>query len=122
MTSFLRKSVLATALVASSLASATPAMADPYYGRRGGDTTGAAIAGGIVGLAIGAIIASSGRREHDRRYRDGYYDRRDGDVYYRDGRYYEREQNYRGRDEDCDEDERRGYERRGYRGGYYRGY
>jgi hypothetical protein len=65
----IRKAVLATALGAATLTAASPAMADGY--RRGGDTTGAAIAGGVIGLALGAAIASGSR---DRDY-DGYYAR-----------------------------------------------
>ena len=72
----LRTLILTGGLAALALASATPALADrgPYRGGRG-DSTGAAIVGGIVGLAIGAAIASSDRND---RYRDrddgGYYD------------------------------------------------
>ncbi len=75
-----RKAVLAGALGAATLTAASPAMADHY--RRGGDTTGAAIAGGIVGLALGAAIASNGR------------DRYDDDGYYYDRRAYPRYRNY----------------------------
>jgi len=113
--SIFKKATLATVLGATALTAATPAMADPYYGhhRRGGDTTGAAIAGGIIGLALGAIVASSvnNNRHDDYRYRyadrgwtwrDGYYWDREGRRYYRDGR-------------PCDE--RDGYyNRRGYDG------
>ena len=114
----LRKTTLAAALAATAVAGATPAMArDHYYGHRGGDTAGAAIAGGIIGLALGAIIASS--NNHDRRdryydnrvYRDGYYYDRDGYRYDRDGYRYDRD------------NRRDDYYRRGYRDdGYYRGY
>jgi hypothetical protein len=70
MTQFFKKTVMVTALAASTFAAvaATPAMADPYHGeyrRGGGDAVGAAVVGGIVGLAIGAAIASD---HHDRRY------------------------------------------------------
>lgn len=118
-----RKATLATVLAATAITSATPAMADPYYrGHRGGDATGAAIAGGIIGLALGAIIASSANRSHDRyadrgwTWRDGYYWDRQGRRFDRDGR-------------PCDDGNgyynRRGYDDRGYgrddRGYYGRG-
>ncbi|MBS0475074.1 MAG: hypothetical protein JSR28_07975 [Proteobacteria bacterium] len=93
MTGIFKKSVFGAALAATALASATPAMADPYGGYRrhnGGDTAGAAILGGMVGLAIGVIAASAGHDKHrcdynrnDDRYRDGYRN----DRCYRDGRY-----------------------------------
>ncbi|MFC3173909.1 hypothetical protein ACFOD9_06565 [Novosphingobium bradum] len=135
-----RKATLATALTATALSAASPAMAQGYYyGHRsgGGDTAGAAIAGGIIGLAIGAIVASSATRhnDYDHRYadrgwqwRDGYYWDRQGRRFDRDGRpceeradrqgYYERQGYY----------DRRGYDERGYgygdrgyygRDGYY---
>ena len=99
MKSFLTRTVLSTAVAATALASATPAMADPYYGRhRGnGDATGAAIAGGIIGLALGAIIVSSSRDNDRDRYdgnrsyqrnHQGYYRNRDGYRYDNDGRPY----------------------------------
>lgn len=50
--------------------------------RRDRDDDGAAIAAGVVGLALGAALASGG---NDRGYYDrGYYDRR----YYDRGHYY----------------------------------
>lgn len=134
MFSFAKKAVLATALAATSLTAVTPAMAQGYpYGSYGGsgyrnhdrgDSTGAAIVGGIIGIAIGALIASSGNKNNHRRdrnyayrndmeWRDGYYWDRDGRRYDRDGR-------------PCDDD-RDGYSSgRGpdYGNGYYqwRGY
>ena len=109
MTMF-KKAALATALAASALTSATPAMARDYYGRHhGSDTAGIAIGAGIIGLAIGAIAASSSNR-HNYEYRDGYYWDREGRRYDRDGRRY---------------DDSRYYARRGYGDdGYYydRGY
>src|SRR6185369_5104234 len=68
----LKKAVLAGALGASALTVASPAMADDWRWRRhhGGDEAGAAVAGGIIGLALGAAIASGSR---DRYYDDDYY-------------------------------------------------
>ncbi|WP_298196184.1 hypothetical protein [Novosphingobium sp.] len=59
MMTILRTVLLGSGLAAVALTSSTPALAD----HRGGDTTGAAIAGGIVGLAVGAAVASSARRD-----------------------------------------------------------
>jgi hypothetical protein len=129
-----KKATLALALAASALASATPALADPYYGGyrhhdRGGDTAGAAIAGGIIGLALGAIIASSSnhhRRDYDERRYDGAYRGQpswNGQVYnngYNGGYQGQYDQRYRG-------GYQQGYSRDGYpqgNDGYYerRGY
>jgi hypothetical protein len=113
----IKKATLATALAASALVSATPAMARDNYRRHdGGDEVAAAVVGGVIGIALGAIIASGNDRDdryYDRRYqRDGAYYR--DDRYYRDGRYYNRER-YR--------DDRGYYARRGYsQGDYYGGY
>ncbi|MEI6642414.1 MAG: hypothetical protein WCL10_10280 [Novosphingobium sp.] len=78
MITFAKKATLALALAASALATATPAMADPYYGgyrhHRGGDSTGAAIAGGLIGLALGAIIVSASNNNRHRDYADRRYD------------------------------------------------
>lgn len=112
-----KKATLATALAASALASATPAMARDHYNRRGNDTAAIAIGAGIVGLAIGAIVASGnkGRRDRDDyyyrnngwEYRDGYYWDRSGNRYDRDGRRY---------------DDDRYYARRGYGDDRFNGY
>jgi len=134
MISFAKKATLALALGASALASATPAMADPYYGgyrqHRGGDSTGAAIAGGLIGLALGAIIVSaSNNNRHrdyaDRRYDNGYNARYRGQPswnggYYNNGYNNQYDQRYRG-------GYQQGYSRDGYpqgNDGYYerRGY
>ena len=114
MTGIFKKTVLDTALAATTLATATPAQAEGYRGRGHGDGAGPAIIAGIFGLAIGAIIASAGN-DHRNRYaqngwtwRDGYYWDREGRRYDRDGR-------------PCDQDDgyyRRGY---GYQGGGYPG-
>lgn len=138
----LRRAVLATALAAFGLASATTAQARDRY-RDGGDDAVIAIGAGLVGLAIGAALADrDDRRYHDRGwypqrryvrvsgYDDYYYyypnnPRR----YYRD-RYYHRDyRNWHG-NRRYDRWERRSryrdhdaYYGRGYRGdGYgYRG-
>ena len=82
MRNFVKKAGLGLALAATALTAAAPADAQRYRGRgyyggyhgyhhRGGiGTGGAAILGGIVGLGVGAAIASSNRP-----YRGGYYDR-----------------------------------------------
>ena len=72
MTGLIKKAVLGVSLAASTLAATSPAEAQYYRRHRGGDTTGAAILGGIVGLGVGAAIASS---NNNRRYNDRYYDR-----------------------------------------------
>lgn len=70
---------LAALTFAGSIAAASAADAQSRYRRhRHNDNTGAAVAAGIAGLAIGAAIASN----NDRRYR--YYDRYE----YPRGRYY----------------------------------
>ncbi|RDE05798.1 hypothetical protein [Sphingomonas aracearum] len=97
MNSMVKKAVLGLALGATALTAAAPAEAQRYRGyrggwhHRGGDAAGAAILGGIVGLGVGAAIASSNRD----RYYDGYYDR----GYYpppppRRGGYYARDYYY----------------------------
>jgi hypothetical protein len=119
----LRSLALAVTLGATALvATATPAAArDRYYrGHRGGDDAAIAIGAGLVGLAIGAAIASDNRRD---RYYGGYYDRgyyprsyypryrtyyQSYPVYRRYDRYdrYDRHDRYR--------DDRRWHRRHGY--------
>ena len=102
MTSIITKTALGAALAATALVSATPASAHDYYGERerGGDTAGAAIVGGVIGLALGAIIASGSNRHQDRaRYDRRYYNRG-----YNGGGYYNQDQT--------------GYNN-GYNNGYY---
>jgi hypothetical protein len=80
MATFFHKATLAAALVATVGLTAAPAEArDRYYRHRGGgDDAAIAIGAGLVGLALGAAIASD-RRD---RYYDGYYNY--------DRRYYPR--------------------------------
>ena len=63
MTGIFKKTVLATALAATTLATATPAAAQSYRGRDHGDGAGAAIAAGYgvesSGL-VGAALALAG--------------------------------------------------------------
>jgi len=97
---------LAAGLAAMTLGMTSPAAAHDRRG--GGDDAAIAIGAGLVGLAIGAAIASDDRRD---RYYDGYYyhDRpryRGGYGYYyshpryryRDARryrHYDRDRQYR---------------------------
>jgi hypothetical protein len=88
MTTLLKKAGLGAALAATALTGlASPAEAQyrgHYYGH--GDATGAALIGGLAGLAIGAAIATSAN--HDRaRYYDDRYDRPNypADGYYAAG-------------------------------------
>lgn len=89
MANIMKKAVLGATLAATALTVAAPAEAQRWrrYDRdRGGDVATGAVIGGIVGLGLGAAIASSNRRDryYDRGYYDdrGYYPRN----YYRDYR------------------------------------
>ncbi|MDO7844066.1 hypothetical protein [Sphingomonas immobilis] len=95
MNSILKKAGLGAALAATALTAAVPAEAQRWHGGRGGwhggrggNAAGAAVLGGIVGLGLGAAIASNNNRGY---YRDGYYDRgyRGYDGYYDRGYYYD---------------------------------
>ena len=55
---------------AGAVAATAPAQAREYRHHRDRDDTGAAIAAGIVGLALGAALASS---SNDRGYSSSYY-------------------------------------------------
>ncbi|MDP1028096.1 hypothetical protein Q5H91_12810 [Sphingomonas sp. KR1UV-12] len=76
MNGLMRKAGLGIALAATALTAAAPADAQ-RWGRyrhydRGGNAAAGAVLGGIVGLGIGAAIASNNRsRYYDRGY---YYD------------------------------------------------
>jgi len=75
MSNFLTKAGLSVALAATTLAVAAPAEAQRWRGRgydRGGDVATGAIIGGLVGLGVGAAIASDNRRGF---YNRGFYDR-----------------------------------------------
>lgn len=98
MRNIIRNLGLAAALGALALGVTSPAQARHRHGD-GGDDAAIAIGAGIVGLAIGAAIASDNRRD---RYYDSYYHvgprYREG-YYYRDGyrhRHYRKHRHYRG--------------------------
>lgn len=125
-----RKAAIGTALAAATLLAAAPAEArDGYHHGGGGDDAAIAIGAGIVGLAIGAAIASDNDGHHH--HRDGYYDDyyNGGGYYgggyygyadpYPRGYYYRSYPRYRGYDRDYRYD-RRDY--RHYRGDYGGGY
>jgi hypothetical protein len=75
----LKKAVLGAAVGAMALATA-PADARGYYRHYHHDDAGVAIGAGILGLAVGAAIASS----NNDRYYDGYYNY----PYYNGYQYY----------------------------------
>ena len=91
MTKLFGKAALGAALIAATTMAAAPADARDYYryGRHH-DRTGTAIAAGVVGLAIGAALASNnrGRYYNDRYYNDGYYNRNYRGSYYPQSYYY----------------------------------
>jgi len=93
MTGFLMKAGLGTVMAATTLAAAAPAEAQrwrPYrHYDRGGDVATGALIGGVIGLGLGAAIASNNNRGY---YRGGYYDGYYPRPYYNNYRY-----NYRPR-------------------------
>jgi hypothetical protein len=113
----IKKATLAAAVAASALVSITPAMAHPYD-HHNGDAAALAIGAGILGLAVGAAVASS-NHHHD--YDHGYYDSgyyangwqyRDGYYYGPDGQRYDRNAYYQSQHNR--EDWRRGYDQNAY--------
>ncbi|WP_419807571.1 hypothetical protein [Sphingomonas sp.] len=106
MTGLFKKAVLGTAMAASAFAASAPADAQ-YRGYRGGyghhrggiGAGGAAVLGGIIGLGVGAAIASNDRgRYYDRGYyndapppRAYYYDDYRANYDYQPRCYYQRQ-------------------------------
>jgi len=83
MTSVLKKALLGTAMIATTAVTATPADAQYYrYRRHHGDDAALAIGAGILGLGVGAAIASSNRSRYYDPYYSGYYNRGYSDPYY----------------------------------------
>ena len=78
MTQSIRKATLGLALAATATMASVPVQAQSYdrydrYDHHHGGDAGAAIAAGIVGLAIGAALSSG---NHGGYYNDGYYNSR----------------------------------------------
>lgn len=73
MNGMIKKAGLGVALAATALTAAAPADAQRYRRyHRGNDAATGALIGGVIGLGLGAAIASSNR---DRYYDRGYYNR-----------------------------------------------
>lgn len=115
----LKSAGIAAALAVGSMAfTTTSAEARDHWRGRGDDTAAIAVGAGIIGLAVGAAIASSDRG-YGRYYGGGYYGR---PYYYRSyprGYYYDRPyprryyyRDYRG----WARGHYRGWDRRFYRG------
>ena len=95
MTGLLKKAVLGAAMAASAVTAVSPADAQFRGGYRGGyrhhggiGAGGAAVLGGLVGLGVGAAIASNGNRYDRGYYNRGYYAGPGPRGYYRDDFYY----------------------------------
>ena len=102
MNAIVKKGILALTAGATIAGLAAPAEAQRWRRHHGGggDEAAAAIVGGIIGVGLGAAIASSGRNRYydrydDRYYGGGYYDRGYYDRGYYGGGYYDRDY-YRG--------------------------
>ena len=79
---FFKKALLGPAVAATALATATPADAQYYRHRHHGDDAAVAGGAGILGLAVGAAIASNGRGYYNGGYYDGYYTQPGYTYYY----------------------------------------
>jgi hypothetical protein len=98
MKTLLKKAGLGVALAATALTAAAPAEAQRYRGGyypryhhyHGRSSAGSALAAGVVGVVLGAALASSAndRRYRERYYRDRGYDYDYDDRYYRERGYY----------------------------------
>jgi hypothetical protein len=106
----IKKMTLGAALAAASIMAATPAEARDRYRDRGDDAA-IAVGAGIIGLAIGAAIASD--RGRDRYYRDRRYYRSYPNGYYYDSYPRYRGSYYRDNRREWRRSERR-WDRRGY--------
>ena len=88
----LKRAMLGLTAAASVAVVAAPAEAQSrYYRDHRGNNAGAAIAAGVVGLAVGAALASNRRGYDDRgHYDNGYYDRGHYNRGYYDQGYHNR--------------------------------
>ncbi len=93
MNNLIKKAGLGVAFAATALTAAAPADAQRWgrgyrgYHHHGGNAAGAAVLGGILGLGVGAAIASSNNRGgyYNRGYAyDGYYRGPPVRTYYRE--------------------------------------
>ncbi len=121
MNGMLKKVGLGVALAATALTVAAPAEAQRYRGghyyRGHGDAAGAALVGGLAGLAVGAALAS----DRPGYYYDGYAPAYYGPAYYGPAYYGPPAYYYGPRYRGYYGPSYRGYYRGGYRGGAYRG-
>ena len=126
----IRRAVLTVALLATTVGAAATAEARDRYGHRGGgDDAAIAIGAGVVGLAIGAALASDNRRGYyrDRHYRGRYYyprSRYRTSYYYQSypGYYYDSYPRYRTYPRYRGDRYRSPYYNRHYRSRYHDGY
>lgn len=118
-----KRAGIVAALAVGAMTVATSAEARDRYRGRGDDTAAIAIGAGIIGLAVGAAIASNNDRGYGGYYGGGgYYGR--PRYYYRSyprGYYYDRYprryyRDYRGWDRGYDRNWDRNWDRRRYRG------
>jgi hypothetical protein len=105
------KSAVAVVLPAMAFVAAPAQAHGGYYGGGGGDDAGIAIGAGVVGLVLGAAIASGNRD------RDYYYD---DEYYYPRGSYYRSYPRYYSYNYDYPRYERRGWSN--WRGDRYDGW
>ena len=111
----LKRAMLGLTAAASVAVVAAPAEAQSrYYRDHRGNDVGVAIAAGVVGLAVGAALASNRRGYDDRGYYDrGHYDR----GYYNRGHYDQGRYN-RGYDRGYYQQRHYAYRHDSYRGNY----
>lgn len=98
MFGFVKKAALGAALAATAVAASSPAQARDRW-HRGNDGAAIAVGAGVLGLALGAAIASDRRDRYY--YDDGYYYRdypryRPYGYYAPPPRYYRYDRPYRG--------------------------
>lgn len=95
----IKKLLLGAALGASALTTAAPASAQYYGGdryRHHDNGAGIAIGAGVLGLALGAVIASNSNRHYNRgySYQQPYYNGYDNRYDYESARRYDNDRQY----------------------------